>query len=69
MKLYDVPRNTMIRVIGKSVSPPGAPAMQDGDIVLFDHLDGMFSFCCEPKTGRTVFLPAWQEVEIVVDTE
>ena len=50
MKLYDVPRNTRIKV-------------EDLEL-MFHHIDGMYSFC-QTDDGETVHLAAWTEVEIV----
>jgi hypothetical protein len=50
MKLYDVPRNTRIKV-------------QDLELD-FKHIDGMYSLCHD-KDGNPVHLAAWTEVEIV----
>lgn len=52
MKLYDVPRNTRVRVI------------EDGYEVNFDHIDGAYSFCLDDD-GQVVHIAAWTEVEIV----
>ena len=50
MKLYDVPRNTRIKV---------------GDLELnFKHIDGAYSLCHD-KDGNPVHLAAWTEVEVV----
>lgn len=61
MKLYDVPRNTRIKVL------------DDGDIgyeetYAFHHIDGMYSYCTTDK-GEVVHLFAGTEVEIVPDKE
>ena len=58
MKLYDVPRNTRIRV----------PAGDDGKPLdlLFDHIDGMFSVC-RRDDGCVVHLPACTEVEVLAE--
>ena len=53
MKLYEVPRNTLVRTIGDQSFE-----------VLFDHIDGMYSYCTD-KEGNVVHLAAWTEVEIV----
>jgi len=69
MKLYDVPRGSKIRVVDRDMSvPPGAPAIKTDDVVYFDHLDGMYSFC-QDENGRVVHLAGWTEVEIVNDEE
>ena len=50
MKLYDVPRNTRIKVEYLEL--------------MFHHIDGMYSLC-KTDDGETVHLAAWTEVEIV----
>jgi hypothetical protein len=50
MKLYDVPRNTRIKV-------------EDLEL-MFSHIDGMYSLCHD-NNGNPVHLAAWTEVEIV----
>jgi hypothetical protein len=50
MKLYDVPRNTRIRI-------------EDLEL-MFHHIDGMYSLC-QTDDGETVHLAAWTEVEVV----
>lgn len=64
MKLYNVPRNTLVRVIEQEVPPPGALAIDVGQCVLFKHVDGMYSYCLT-ETNEVVHLKAWTEVEIV----
>lgn len=65
MKLYDVPLNTQVRVLSDEVNVPiGAPQIKKGDIVLFGHLDGMFSFCLNSE-AKAVHMAGWTEVEIV----
>ena len=64
MKLYDVPDNTMIRVVGQIKVPPGAPAINVGDELLLRNIDGMYSYCKDSK-GNVVHLLAWAEVEII----
>ena len=51
MKLYEVPRNTKVRI-------------KDGEVYYFDHLAGMYSYC-KDKEGQVVHLFAGTEVEIV----
>jgi hypothetical protein len=50
MKLYDVPRNTRIKVEDLELD--------------FHHIDGMYSYC-KTDDGEVVHLAAWTEVEIV----
>lgn len=64
MKLYEVPRNTRVRITESDIRiPPGAPKLMPGDEVDFGHIDGMYSYC--KKDGEVVHLAAWTEVEIV----
>jgi antirestriction protein len=55
MKLYDVPRNTMI-VLPNSL------------VVKFHHIDGMYSVCTDAE-GDLWHIAATTEVEIVKDKE
>lgn len=64
MKLYDVPNNTKIRVIGDIKVPPAAPDVAENEVLSFGHIDGMYSYCTNSK-GEVVHLVAWAEVEIV----
>lgn len=79
MKLYDVPRNTLVRVLPevhdisdemdsifeKVKVPPGAPAIQINEYIQFSHVDGMYS-CGQNMEGEIVHMAAWTEVEPVV---
>jgi hypothetical protein len=51
VKLYDVPRNTLVFV----------PDLDE--YIWFDHIDGMYSFC-KDMDGNIRHLAAWTEVEI-----
>ena len=50
MKLYDVPRNTRIKV--------------DGQELLFHRIDGMYSVCTD-SNGCIHHPAAWTEVEVL----
>lgn len=65
MKLYQVPRKTNIRIIDKDPSTPivSLPLFKD-DVLFFDHLDGMYSYC-KDELGNVVHLAGYTEVEIV----
>jgi hypothetical protein len=52
MKLYDVPRNTTVRVV------------DTGLVLDFVSIDGMYSKCYD-KDNNIVHPAAWTEVEIV----
>lgn len=64
MKLYDCPRNSLVRVIGDPTAPPDAPEVNNNEVVKFYHVDGMYSYC-KNEYGDVVHLPAWQEVEVL----
>lgn len=81
MKLYDVNNLSFIRVIeqisddGKSTTddiqtPIASPDIKVGDILFFDHIDGMYSLC--QKVDKASLKPinichpaAWTDVELV----
>ena len=56
MKLYDVPRNSKIRIWNEDQT-----AYEDLD---FHHVDGMYSLCFN-KDGHPVHIAAWTEVEVI----
>jgi hypothetical protein len=64
MKLYDVPRNTMIKLVADAATPPDHREFDDSEVLLFKHIDGMYSYCVD-KDNKPVHLVAWAEVEIV----
>lgn len=66
MKLYNVPRNSRIKVVSDIKVPPAAPDIEEGDELNFRSIDGMYSYCTRDD-GEVVHLAAWTEVEIVND--
>ena len=64
MKLYNVPRNTLVRVSASEGAPPGSRLVEPGEVIKFGHVDGMYSYCHD-KDGNVVHLAAWTDVEIV----
>ena len=50
MKLYDVPRNTRIKI-------------EDQEL-LFHRIDGMYSFCTDEK-GFVHHIASWEDVEVL----
>lgn len=64
MKLYDVPRNSRIRVISDVKVPPAAPQIEEQEELNFRSVDGMYSYCTRDN-GEVVHLVAWADVEIV----
>lgn len=69
MKLYDVPRDTFVKVLEDVHVPPGCGPIPAGEIIYFDHIDGMYSFCMDKKKQHILHLAAWTEVEIVENIE
>ena len=63
-KLYDVPRNTRIKVVVEDKVPPGAPQIKEGEELNFRSIDGMYSYCTRDN-GEVVHLVAWTEVKIL----
>jgi len=64
MKLYDVPRNSKIRVVRDIKVPPAAPIIEEQEVLNFSHVDGMYSYCTN-SDNEVVHLVAWAEVEII----
>ena len=56
MELYNVPRNTRIRIKGS----------EEDEVIMFHHIDGMYSYCTD-MSGGVVHLAAWTDVEVVDD--
>lgn len=69
MKLYNVPRESFVKVLEDVHVPPGAPAIKKGDIVFFDHIDGMYSFCFDKTKTQVLHLAAFTEVELIENEE
>ena len=68
MKLHKVPNGTWVRVIEPDKVPPGAPVPSMNEHIFFDHIDGMYSYC-KREDGTVIHLVAWQEVEVLDDTQ
>ena len=65
MKLYEVPRNTKIRVVDEERRVPiAAKEIADQEVLMFHHIDGMYSLCHD-MAGNACHLAAWTDVEIV----
>ena len=64
MELYNVPRNSRIKVVGDIKVPPASPMVEEGDILNFRNIDGMYSYCTRDN-GEVVHLVAWANVEII----
>ena len=66
MKLYNVPRNSRIKVLSDIKVPPAAPTIEEQEVLNFSHIDGMYSYCTN-SDNEVVHLAAWTEVKIVDD--
>tara|TARA_B100000287_G_scaffold324106_1_gene308188 strand:- start:630 stop:833 length:204 start_codon:yes stop_codon:yes gene_type:complete len=67
MKLYEVPRNSKIRIIDEDVmSPWGAKSVNTGDVLDFHNIDGMYSLSYD-EDKNPVHIATWTEVEVLDD--
>ena len=64
MKLYEVPRNSRIKIIGDIKVPISSPQLIEGQELNFRNIDGMYSYCTTDN-GDVVHLVAWAEVEVI----
>lgn len=55
MKLYDVPRNTRVKILSED---------EEQLELNFHHIDGAYSYCKDDE-GNVWHIAAWTEVEIV----
>lgn len=62
MNLYNVPRNTIVRIIQAEAPPPGGLPVKEAQLINFHHIDGMYSYCTD-MSGNVVHLKAWTDVE------
>lgn len=44
-----------------NIEPKSYIKIEDGEVLFFDHLDGMYS-CCLDLAGNVIHLAAWTEV-------
>ena len=58
VKLYEVPKNSRIRIEGLEVN--GVPVEE----LNFHHVDGMYSYCTTDD-NNVIHLAAWTECEII----
>ena len=68
MKLYEVPRNTKVRIIDDETTTPVISYPVNKQEILYyhhyHHTDGMYSYCINEE-GVVVHPAAWTNVEIV----
>jgi len=62
MKLYEVPRNSKIRIKGLTING------ELSEELLFHHIDGMYSFCTA-NDGTIIHLEASTECELIENKE
>jgi len=67
-ELHKIPNKTWVKVMEDVKVPPAAPPINKGDIIFFDHLDGMYSYCKTPA-GKIVHMAAWTKVKVVKPPE
>ena len=68
MKLYDVPRGELVRIVSSPIVPVDAPDLEVDDVIRLGNIDGMYSYCID-RFGGIVHLAAYVDVEIVRDEE
>lgn len=66
MNLFDAPEGSKIRLITNTRTPPDHREFEDGEILIFSHIDGAYSLCFD-ENAKPVHLFAGAEVEIVED--
>lgn len=66
-KLFEVTRNSRVRLLSPEHGPIAAKEPRVGEEYLFNHTDGMYSHCID-SNGIVVHLPAWSIVEVVKST-
>lgn len=68
MKLFEVPRNTKIRILEDPRIPPASNELPENGVFYFHHIDGMYSLCTD-MNNIPHHLAAWTEVEIIIPQE
>lgn len=63
-KLHKVPEGSKIRVKSDTQVPPSHRDFDEGEVVTFHHIDGMYSYCTD-KDGKPVHVVAWADVEVM----
>lgn len=64
MKLYELPRGALFRLIEDAKTPPGARPLHSGEVLRLGNVDGMYSYCTDEE-GNAVHPAALAEVEAV----
>lgn len=64
MKLYELKRGTLFRLLEDTKSPPDLSGYPRGQEFRLGNIDGMYSYCTD-QYGRVHHPAAWAEVEII----
>jgi len=64
VKLYNVPRNSKVRLAEDEQGPVGRRDMKKGEVFSFSHIDGAYSYCHD-ENGNLVHLSASALVDVV----
>ena len=67
MKLYQCNNRITVRLLENVDGPPAHRNFKKGEVYKFIKVDGMYSLCYD-EHGKIVHLPAWTEVEEVLDS-
>ena len=67
-KLYELKRGDKFIIHDEDSHPPAHRQFIDGEVITFDHIDGMYSLCFD-SNGDYVHVRAWEEVELVEGTQ
>ena len=65
--LYNVKNGSRIRLLEEGQCPPDCESRPEGEVLTFDHIDGMYSYCID-EDGNPRHLAAWTEVEVLDET-
>ena len=63
MELYNAPTRCWVRVISENKTPIASPHIAIDELIWFDHIDGMYSYC-KNVDGEVVHLVAWSQVYV-----
>lgn len=63
MKLYDLKRGDLFKLLEEPQTPPAATRAENKEY-RFDHVDGMYSYITDAE-GKVYHFAAWTEVEKV----
>jgi hypothetical protein len=66
MKLYECKRGDRVVINDTDTNvPPAHRPLYDTEVLTFDHIDGMYSYCTDDQ-GNVVHPAAWTEVQVLV---